>query len=198
MDDYDDTNGFDDMNEFDMGDVVFGGDSDFWLEPDFVLAQLVTTLVNLSGLPLGVTLFVKGMVVTGILVSEREYLSILTAAFRTMARESLSDAGLSKKEMKRIEAALDFNKMAEGLGLPPEDADEEQIRAMIEMSSPIRHLHLKDVVILTPQPAIGFGESPMPVMRIRLTAIDGWMLGQTVGPDDEETNGEPDSSELLH
>ena len=42
----------------------------------------------------------------------------------------------------------------------------------------IRHLHLKDPVILQPQPAVSFTHSQVSILRIRLKAIDGWMVGK--------------------
>ena len=55
-----------------------GGDNDFWQEPDFLLADLVSGFVNKGGMELGITLFVKGLVLTGTLTSEQEYLKAIS------------------------------------------------------------------------------------------------------------------------
>ena len=46
--------------------------------------------------------------------------------------------------------------------------------------NPIIHLHLKDPVIISPQPAITFSDGVFPIMRIRLAKVDGWMMGTSI------------------
>jgi hypothetical protein len=43
---------------------------------------------------------------------------------------------------------------------------------------PVRYLHLRDPVIIYPGATMSFQESPLPIMRIRLTEVEGWMLGR--------------------
>lgn len=161
-------------------------ESAFWLEPDFVLADIIASLVNLMELPVGVTLFIKGMVLTGMLVSEREYLDALSDTFTTLARQSFrpSDA----KEVEDLEAAFSYRDMTEH--------DPAAVEEDADALPPVRFLHLKDPMILTPQPGISFGHSGFPILRLRLTMVDGWMLGQSMpfgdlGDDVEEINGAP-------
>ena len=71
----------DDFADFDI-DYASYDSSSYWHEPDFLLADIVHMLVNLAGLEIGVTLFVKGMTLTGILTSEESYLKDLSDTFR--------------------------------------------------------------------------------------------------------------------
>ncbi|MDX1996012.1 MAG: hypothetical protein SF029_26775 [bacterium] len=165
-------------------------ESAFWLEPDFVLADIVTTMVNLMELPIGITLFIKGAVLTGTLVSEREYLAALTEMFTSLAKQSFRPTG--SKEVEEIEDAFSFQEMAE-TELPSAGESEDEVT----MLPPVRHLHLRDATVLTPGPSISFAQSGFPMMRIRLNAVDGWMLGQAMAiddmdmDDDAEINGAP-------
>ncbi len=172
-------------------------ESAYWLEPDFVLADLVATLVNGLGLPIGVTLFVKGMVISGILTSEHEYLQALSDTFNDIANKSLRPTNGSVPSAEPDEDLFDFTMLAETDAMPPDDALDEDDD--IPMPSPVRHVHMRDVHILTPNPMLSFQDSLMPIMRLRLTAIDGWLIGQAVDTeplDDEDLNG--DSKEILH
>lgn len=162
-------------------------ESAFWLEPDFVLADIVSSMVNFMELPIGITLFIKGIVLTGTLVSEREYLGALSDMFTTLAKQSLRPMG--PKELEELEAAFSYRDMTENEPSSTEDPAEV-------FPPPVRHLHLKDPLTLTPQPGISFGNSSIPIIRVRLSAVDGWMLGQSLpfddlGDESEEINGAP-------
>ena len=52
----------------------------------------------------------------------------------------------------------------------------------------IRHLHLKDPVIIYPGATLSFMDSALPILRIRLAAVDGWMLGRisVIADDDDD------------
>jgi hypothetical protein len=153
-----------------------------WMEPDFVLSYLISALVNLAGAPLGITLLVKGTILTGTLVSEREYLTILSDMLQSQIRRTLS--GLSEEERTVAESAFDLTDLLEdfypdlGEDENPEDEDED-FDSMIGVN-PIYHLHLKDPIIISPQPAITFSDGVFPVMRIRIANIDGWMMGASI------------------
>lgn len=172
----------DELYEFD--------ESSFWLEPDAVLTDIVMALVNVMGIPIGVTLFMKGMILSGILVSEQEYLSSLTDTFRSLIRASVEDDKFSQQ----VDDLLDFTPMAEtSLELDEEEEqDDEEYPTLVP--SPIRYLHLRDVVMLSPFPSMGFNQSILPIMRVKLTAVDGWLLGQAAGVDEEESSDKP----ILH
>ncbi|MBZ0298009.1 MAG: hypothetical protein K8L99_35980 [Anaerolineae bacterium] len=153
-----------------------------WEEPDFLLSYLVSTLVNLSGAPLGITLLVKGVVITGTLISERDYLSTLSHMLQTQIRRSLNN--MTEDERKMAESAFDLTDLTEDFY--PDDNDED---GELEMH-PIQYLHLRDPLIVSPQPTVGFAKGAFPVMRIRLTTVDGWMLGTSLpGFPDLPTDG---------
>ncbi len=176
----------------------------FWQEPDFFLADLVSGFVNKGGMELGITLFVRGLVVTGTLVSEREYLEAMSDMFAGQAKKSLVKP--TKEELKTAEEVFDFTHLAE-------DSPPDELRELIKQNQPInpyaddfdeydddideseppiiRHLHLKDPVILQPQPAVSFSHSQVPIMRLRLTQIDGWMIGKVTTDDDDPMNDYP-------
>jgi len=155
-----------------MGNYDFDfSEAGYWLEPDFVLADIVATLVNAVGLSIGITLFMKGTVISGLLVSEDEYLHALSDMFNQVA---------NPPQGEDVDNLFDFTGLKESTdmdGLFDSAADDDEIN-LLEDAPPIRHLHIRDVVVLSPQPSLVFGHSQMPIVRIRLTTIDGWMLGQ--------------------
>lgn len=187
----------------------------YWLEPDMVLTNIVSALVNMLEIPVGVTVSMRGMVISGTLVSERQYLKLLTETFTSMAKRSVDPK--DKDEIEAIEDAFDFTELAEGwYPQTPAQADEDKETSDTdtdddednedfpfkmfepeELPPPIRHLHLTDITVLTPQPGITFSQSAFPIMRIRLTAIDGWMLGQA-SPVDDVIGDDSASGTVLH
>jgi hypothetical protein len=190
-----------------MWDEEFpGGDTGFWHEPDFFLTDLVSGFVNKGGMQLGVTLFMKGIVLTGTLVSEREYLAAMSEMFSSQARKSMVNP--SKEELKATDEVFDFTTLAEDLELsqlykdePAEKWDDEDEDDYDEPPSfpTIRHLHLKDPMIVQPQPAMSFGHSQVAIMRIRLTQIDGWMVGKVSVQDDfDDGFPPPPPSQIRH
>jgi hypothetical protein len=120
---------------------------------------------------MGVTLMVKGAILTGTLVGEREYLKRINEMFKRMARESMAKP--SKEDLASIDEAFGFEDLVEDDYPEGEDSADE-----VPDASPIRHLHLKDPVIIYPGSTLSFMESELPVLRIRLAAVDGWMLGR--------------------
>lgn len=168
---------------FDGFDGPGSSESFSWMEPDFVLTYLISALVNLAGAPLGITLLVKGTILTGTLVSEREYLTILSDMLQSQIRRTLS--GLSEEERNIAESAFDLTDLLEDFypDLNEEEDDEEDdegdFDSMIGVN-PIYHLHLKDPIIISPQPSITFSDGVFPVMRIRIANIDGWMMGASI------------------
>lgn len=153
----------------------FGGVS--WQEPDYLLSYLVSTLVNLGGAPLGVTLLVNGSVLTGTLMSEREYLDILSEMLQAQVTQALGD--LSKEEQDLAKSAFDLRDMIEDM-YPDMDSVDDDEDEMDEGPLPILHIHLKDPAVISPQPTVSFAEGVFPVMRIRLANVDGWMLGTSI------------------
>ena len=159
----------------------------FWQEPDFLLADLVSAFVNRGGMQLGLTIFMKGMVITGTLVSEEEYLATMSKMFARQARKSMLHP--SAEDLQATEDLFDFTSLTEDDDTPkPEDEEkDDDFDPADDVHFPtIRHMHLKDPVILQPQSSISFSHSQLPIMRIRLTAVDGWMMGKVSLDDDSD------------
>lgn len=189
-----------------------GGDSDFWQEPDFLLADLVSGFVNKGGMELGITLFVKGLVLTGTLVSEQDYLKAISGMFATQAKRSLVNP--SKQEIKNTEEVFDFTGLAEDVDLTElygqRDAEfDDEVAEEEEPQEPepeddertlpsIRYLHLKDPVIIQPQPAVSFSHTQVSILRVKLTTIDGWMVGKVTVDDDLSNFPPPPPNEIRH
>jgi hypothetical protein len=178
-----------DENDFDMMGGSFDTSS-FWQEPDFLLADIVHMLVNVAELEIGVTLFVKGMTLTGVLTSEKEYLRDLTNTFRK--RIHLKNKKMSKQEREEFNAMFDFTRLSETK--VAQELDDEGVDMPSGMSS-IRFLHLKNPMLLGTEGVMDFAQGDTPFIRLRLTLIDGWMLGQVVTPDMFRDNDVPD---VLH
>lgn len=157
----------------------------YWQEPDFLLADLVSFMANHIGSGLGVTLMIHGRVVTGTLVGEHEYLESVGRLFKKMAREAMPKP--SPEELASIDKAFVFTEMAEDVYDEDEgDEDEDPLPP-----SPIRHLHLKDPIIIGAGATMSFGDSQLPIMRVRLAAVDGWMLGRVNLMSSDDLPGAP-------
>ncbi len=183
---------FEDFFSSMMGDGVTA--DGFWLEPDFLLSDIVRTVVNVMGAEIGVTLFMRGMVLTGTIVSEQIYLSELTRVFRERFKAGL--AQLDEDAAKAILEALDFRDLAEtSVTLNDDDHDDDNDEVM-DFPAPIRYMHLRDVTVLSPMPSITFWDSILPIMRVRLTSLDGWLLGQSVEEPPEDQMNPP--GRVLH
>jgi len=185
-------------------------DSGYWHEPDALLVDIVSGFVNKGGMELGVTLFIRGLVISGVLVGEREYLRAISEMFRSQAKRTLLNP--TKQEMQMTDEIFDFTNVAEDIvvedlyddpaiaqRLVEEAQDEDELDDMVGVPA-IRYLHLKDPAVIQPQPAVSFSHSSISILRIRLTAVDGWMLGKvTVDDDDDLMNFPPPApNEIRH
>ena len=55
------------------------------------------------------------------------------------------------------------------------------------LPSLLQHRHVKDTGWIYHTSTVRFGQSPVPVIRLRLTAVDGWMFGRiNVVPYDDD------------
>jgi len=153
-------------------DILSLDDAQYWNEPDFLLGLLVSFLANKLNAEFGITLVVRGTVMTGTLVGERAYLGRMNDLFKTIARSSLIDP--SDEDLSALEEAFGFEDMAEDIYPRDEDEDADDDLAF----PPIRYLHLRDPYILYPGAAMSFTESPLPILRLRLTEVDGWLPGR--------------------
>lgn len=192
------------FNDFASGDV-----DNFWHEPDFLLADIISGFVNRGGMELGITLFIGGLVVTGALVSESEYLQSISKMFTNQAKKSLVNP--SKKDLKTTEEVFDFTGLAEDVDLAsPDENDPDDFDDLDDELEPeidgrrfpvIRHLHLKDPMIVQPQPGISFSHGQVPIVRVRLTAIHGWIIGKINIEEDDMLDTfppPPPPSEIRH
>lgn len=167
--------GMTDFPDFDL--------SAYWQEPDFLLTDLVSLMANRADSQMGVTLMVKGAILTGTLVGEREYLRRINEMFKRMARDTLVKP--TKEDLASIEEAFGFDELLED-DYPPADQEDTADEDDAPETAPIRHLHLKDPVIIYPGSTLSFMDSALPILRIRLAAIDGWMLGRLSMMSDED------------
>jgi hypothetical protein len=146
---------------------------DYWREPDFLLRDVVSFMANKMNSNLGITLMVRGAIMTGTLVGEREYLAGVNDLFKRMARENLTKP--TREDLESIDEAFNYDAMTEDI-YPGDDTVDDEDEAF--EPQPVRYLHLRDPVIIYPGATMSFQESPLPIMRIRLTEVEGWMLGR--------------------
>jgi hypothetical protein len=156
-------------------DSLFPELDDYWREPDFLLRDMVSFMANKLNSNLGITLLVRGSVLTGTLVGEREYLTGVNELFKRMARETLTKP--TKEDLESINEAFNYDTMTEDLYPGNEEADEDDESFEPQ---PVRYLHLREPVIVFPGATMSFHESPLPIMRIRLTEVEGWMMGRVI------------------
>ena len=102
-----------DFSDFDL--------SAYWQEPDFLLTDLVSLLANRSDSQMGITLMVKGAILTGTLVGEREYLRRVNDMFKRMARETLTKP--TKEDLASIDEAFGFDELIEDRRESPDTCD---------------------------------------------------------------------------
>ena len=153
-----------------MTDYMPMQDAEYWHEPDFLLTDLVSFMANKLEAQIGVTLLVKGTILTGTLVSERAYLDQMNTLFKNLLRDNLETP--TSEAVSMIQEAFGFDRMTEDV-YPQNDEDDEAFGA-----SPIRHLHLRDPIMVLAGGVMSLTDSPVPVLRLRLSLIDGWMMGR--------------------
>lgn len=152
----------------------------FWQEPDFLLSELVSFLANKMDAEVGITLLIHGTVFTGTLVSEREYLEAIAETLKDMTRNLFERP--SKDELLAIDEVFNPDAMIEDT-YPSDEVESEntpEVPPSFDEDGPpsIRYVHLREPVIIYPGATLGFGESSLPIMRVRLTEISGWMMGR--------------------
>jgi len=170
-------------------DFPFSDAAGFWQEPDIILSELVSLIANRMNAEVGLTLMIGGAVLTGTLIGEREYLSMVSELFKLITLDMLDEP--TQEDRDAIAEAFDFNQLAEddylddeddqpadAVPAPAADVPTQTPPAEREPLLPIRFLHLKNPVVITPGSTMEFRDSSLPAMRIRLSQIDGWMVGR--------------------
>jgi len=167
--------------EFDTPPDIFEDeleDTTFWQEPDFLLNDLVTLLVHRANVELDVTLFLKGMVLTGTLVAESVYLSEMTTVFMNKAKSAMPD--LTDDDLQKLSQAMDFKNLASEDVVGDELIDTGVV--------PLRYIHVKNPQVISAARAMTFANSEIPILRLRLNMVDGWLLGRATQIDDSSTH----------
>ena len=155
-----------------------------------MLADIVNMMVNVGELEIGITLFVKGMTLTGTLTSEKQYLRELTDMFRSRIQMKSNKRKMTKKERATIDDMFDFTHLSESS--IAQELDEEGMDIPPHFPA-VRFLHLKNPVLVGQSGIVDFGQGPAPYIRLRLSLIDGWMLGEIATPEmfqDDDNGGE--------
>lgn len=182
---------------------MFGGGDNIWDEPDIVLQYIVTALVNGMGLEISVTLMARGLVISGTLTSEAAYLDRISNMLREQVAftdpemppeikeslqqildlRSLSEFDITnfipRSVIEKMEADLEDGDTADVDGNDEDDIDYDDMDFdEDDFPMTLQYLHLKDPVIVAGDPPINFGEGSDVIIRLRLTSIDGWMIGR--------------------
>lgn len=134
---------------------------------DPILAML-TSMANFSGVELDITLFVGGVVISGVLIGGAEYMEAYARQFNA----TLGDA-LSEEDQR---STIEF---AEGIArdVYAKDATPEQ-KTQIRTSNKTMFIHLKDARFVTDGAGMIFlGEEGQGFWRGRLDKVDGFTLG---------------------
>jgi len=163
-----------------MFPMSLGPDGNVWDEPDIVLAYIVTALVNGMGVEIGVTLMAHGLVMSGTLVSEQQYLSNVTDML--IEQVDFTDSDIPEETRDALKSVLDVRNLGEfdPLTYAAEAENDEMADQM--MPPLLQYLHLQDPLVVAGESPIQFQPGGGVTVRLRLTSIDGWMLGE-IRPD---------------
>ncbi|MFZ4814412.1 MAG: hypothetical protein ACOYL5_07750 [Phototrophicaceae bacterium] len=178
-------------------------------EPDFILNYIVAGLVNGIGVEIGITLMLRGLVMTGTMVSEKTYLEGVT---KTLTEQiDFNDPNTPPEVRESIRQILDLRDLTEFSMADymmanaaqmeeyeddDEDDDFDDDDYAPDIPPPLQYLHIKDPMMLAGDPPVAFSEGSGVVIRIRMQSIDGWMLGRLLPntpPDDFLDFGGDDS-----
>jgi hypothetical protein len=134
------------------------------------LLRLVMFINALDGTEIGITLHVHGTIVSGLLISNARFYRLLVKSFADRSTES-GDS---------------FESFAKFYQFTLNDVEKEldSVRDKERQLEPPRHIHLRHA-----QTYVTSGAAPFtaPLWRGRLSAIDGWSIGNydTIEPLDE-------------
>jgi hypothetical protein len=133
-----------------------------WHAPDTLLQGLLE-LVNKGGLHFRITILVNGALLSGAVVSAREYTNALEQVFSTSLDKEVTEAPESVLEaVKQLTANL-YPTLA------------KDATATIPF---VQYIHLVDVTHHhSTAEKTGFSDYPFPFWRFRLSEVDAWMMG---------------------
>ncbi|MBL8147888.1 MAG: hypothetical protein JNL34_16035 [Anaerolineae bacterium] len=150
----------------------------FWQEPDFLLTELVSLFANALDAELGITLMVGGAIVSGSLIGERAYLKAVNGLVKRLSREMLDKP--TREDLEAITGVFEPDRLVEDLlpAVTSANGETTEIETdLLNQPPPLRYLHLKDPILIQPGTAINFAGSELPIMRVRLTQVEGWIVG---------------------
>jgi hypothetical protein len=131
--------------------------------PDQLLATLVDIVNSLPGVELGVTLYVRGSIVSGLLISGRSYFGLL----RAVLEESGDDD--SKPFVDALAEIL--NEVA---NIYPRRPSEESADESPPDLARTTYIHLRAATVHVPGPNPGLEQG---LWRGRLSEVSGWSIG---------------------
>lgn len=161
-----------------MNDVPEFEPAAFWQEPDFLLTELVSLFANALDAELGVTLMVGGAVISGTLIGERAYLKAVNGFVKRLTKELLEKP--TAEDLEAITGVFDPDRLVEDLlpAVTGENGTGPEIETdMLTQPPPLRYLHLRDPILVQPGTVLSFADSELPIMRVRLTQVEGWIVG---------------------
>lgn len=137
--------------EKDLSETKPGPPVDFYL-------QYFSYLANVVGLGMGITVSVKGQLISGTTVSHNQYLELLRSQFKD------ANSAFEKETADLIDRIINplFAQLDDETEIEPLEFDE------------IKYLHLRDVSVLQDGKQVNIVG---PIMRIRLDAVDGFFIG---------------------
>lgn len=150
----------------------------FWQEPDFLLTELVSLFANALDAEIGITLMVGGAVISGTLIGERAYLKAVNALVKRLSREMLDKP--TNEDLEAITGVFEPDRLVEDLlpSVTDENGETTEIETdLLTQPPPLRYLHLKDPILVQPGVALNFADSELPILRVRLTQVEGWVVG---------------------
>lgn len=166
-----------------MTDQPIFDDPNYWQEPDFLLNDLVALFANALDAELGITLMVGGSILSGMLVSERVYLKAVNSLVKRLTHEL--DEKPPPEVIDELVGVFSPDRLSEDLVAAAIDSDDpesiiaHEIEEELERGQmPLRYLHLRDPILVQPGAMLHFSDSELPIMRLRLSQVDGWIIGR--------------------
>ena len=138
-------------------------------EPDWFLQFIIKQTNNFS-LEVGLTLYVNGLVITGIAISGKRYFEEFAEQYKSGFQEDMKNFGELFEEQIKKNTEL-YPQFWSQVDL---DNPDKEIKAI--SSNQVNYIHLRNVkTLFSRQNSVTHGESAL--WRGRIESIDGFMLG---------------------